>query len=292
MTKGRYLSAFRKEFKIDKKADLGSVAVAVESIYTAAQVAVEFLEDIDPNDNKSGFRIHVLLNLIGRVIEHAKAMLVALATGSPASAEALSRIVVEGSVNVMYLATVGNPGTLIHFFRSWLNEHDKKLEEWMQINQLAGTAEVLAMIVERRQLIDHLKNFVLENEIQCEIDMSTSVKWPKSLFKRFEALHREKDYYTSYHRLSGASHLTGEDTLTWLLSINMTDEMRHKMGIEAWGYSIMMTRISCTFFVDAVIACVQSYGRTGNHDLRGCNAALERAVHEIAREAGVPMQKK
>lgn len=285
-----YVPAFRKAFKIDQKADLRNVAVAVESIYAADRIATSFLGDIDPKDNSAGFRIHVLLNLLGRVFEHAQAMLVSLSTGSPASAEALGRIVVEGSVNVMYLANLGDSGTLIQFFRSWLGEHERKLTEWQQREQAEEQAAVvLAMIGERRQLVTALQEFVSQNEIQCEIDTSASAEWPKLLFKRFEALERETDYYTSYHRLSGASHITGEDTLTWLMSLNMPDEMRQRLGKEAWGYSIMMTRISSTFFVDAVTACVISHGRSKNDDLLYCKHALEKAVHEIACEAGVPM---
>lgn len=285
-----YVSAFRRAFKIDHEADLRNVAVAVDSIYAADRIATSFLGDIDPINNSAGFRIHVLLNLLGRVFEHAQAMLVSLGTGSPASAEALGRIVVEGSVNIMYLATLGDSGTLIQFFRLWLVEHERKLAEWQQRVQAEEHATaVLAMIEERRQLVTSLQEFVSQNELECAIESSASAAWPKSLYKRFEALQRETDYYTSYHRLSGVSHMTGEDTLTWLMSLNVPHEMRQRLGKEAWGYSIMMTRISSTFYVDAVAACVISYGRSVNDDLLGCKHALERAVHEIAREAGVPM---
>jgi len=287
-----FVPAFRKAFKVDKKADLRNVSVAVDAIYTANEIAFSYLGDIDPKDNSTGFRIHTLLNLLGRIFDHAQAMLVSLSTGSPASAEALARIVVEGSVNVMYLATLGDSGTLIQFFRSWLSEHDRKLAEWQQKVQAERYAELVSpMIEERRHLVAELQELLSQNESQCGIDMSASrAEWPKSLFKRFEALGRESDYYTSYHRLSGASHITGEDTLTWLMALNMPDDLRHRVGKEAWGYSIMMSRISSTFFVDAVAACVISYGRSLNDDLLDCRLALEKSVHEIAREAGVPFQ--
>lgn len=286
-----HVPAFRKTFKIDKKADLRNVSVAVDAIYTANEIAFSYLGDIEPKDNNAGFRIHSLLNLLGRIFEHAQAMLVSLSTGSPASSEALARIVVEGSINVMYLATFGDSGTLIQFFRSWLGEHDRKLTEWQQkIQGEEHAAKVSTMIDARRQLVTALQEFVSQNEIQCGINVSgSSAEWPKSLFKRFEALGRETDYYTSYHRLSGASHITGEDTLTWLMSLSMPDELRHRVGKEAWGYSIMMTRISSSFFVDAVAASVISHGRPLNDDLLECKRALEKAVHEIAQEAGVPL---
>ncbi len=286
-----YVPVFRKTFKIHQKADLSNVAVVVDAIYKANEVAFSYLGDIDPKDNNTGFRIHALLNLLGRIFEHTQAMLVSLSTGSPASAEALARIVVEGSVNVMYLATLGDSGTLIQFFRSWLGEHDRKLTDWKQeIQGEEYATRVSAMIEERRQLVTALQGFVRQNEIECGINTSaSSAEWPKSIFKRFEALGRETDYYESYHRLSGASHITAEDTITWLISLNMPDELRHRVGKEACAYSTMMVRLSSTFFVDAVAACVISFGRSTNDDLLECKRALGKAVNEIAREAGVPL---
>lgn len=288
-----YVPKFRKTFKIDSKANLQEVAVAIDAIYKADRVATDFLGDIDPKNSSDGFRIHSLLNLLARIFEHAQAMLVAVSTGSPASAEALARIVVEGSMNVMYLATLGDSGTLIQFFRVWISEHDRKLSEWRQKIQMdKGVDEISTMIEDRRQVVTTLENFLQKVEKQCLIGQSVSeAEWPKSLFKRFEALGRETDYYESYHRLSGASHITGEDTLTWLLSQQMPIETRNKLGAEAWAYSTMMTRIASMFFIDAVAACAIAYKRLNNDDLRECKNTLAMAVNKIARKAGVPLQK-
>lgn len=286
-----YVPKFRKTFKIDQKANLRDVSVAVDAIYKADKIATEYLGSMDPDDNDTGFRIYSLLNLLGRVFEHAQAMLVSIATGSPASAEALARIVVEGSINIMYLATLGDSAMLIRFFRSWLGEHDRKLSEWkIKIEGTESRKSVSGMIEARRQVIVALNNYLLQVETQCSIDTSASnAEWPKALFKRFEALGRETDYYESYHRLSGASHITGEDTIIWLMSLSMPSEIRHKLGKEAWAYSILMTRISSIFFVDAVAACVISYGRANNNDLLGSKKSLGEAVHKIAGAAGVPI---
>lgn len=286
----KYVRKFRKAFKIDQKADLSEIVVAVDAIYTADEIVNEYLGNIDCKDSDTGLRIHTLLNLLGRVFEHAQAMLVSISTGSPASSEALARIVVEGSVNVMYLATLGDSSTLMLFFRTWLEEHDRKLSEWKQkIQGKEYATKVSAMIEERRQVVTTLGDYVNQIETQCSIDTSVAKPdWPKSLFKRFEALGRETDYYECYHRLSGASHITGEDTLTWLICLEMSNEQRHRMAAEAWAYSVMMTRIASTFFVEAVASCVISYGRLNNEDLRECTHALAEAVHGVARDAGVP----
>jgi hypothetical protein len=286
-----HVPQFRKAFKIDQKADLSNAAVAINVVYEADEIAISYLGEIDPKDQSAGFRIHALLNLLGRVFEHTQAMLVAVATGSPASAEALARIVVEGSVNVMYLAAHGNSATLIRFFRAWLGEHDRKLTEWREKIQGEQYANrVSQMIEDRRQVVVGLEAYLNQVEIQCAIDPAApGAEWPKAIFKRFAALGRETDYYESYHRLSGASHLTGEDTLTWLISLDMPNELRQRLGKEAWAYSVMMTRIASMFFVDAVAACVISYGRESNEDLLNCKCSLGKAVDSIAREAGVPL---
>lgn len=283
-----YLSTFRKSFRLDPKADLRDVAIAVEAIYQANEAAMSYLGEIDPQENSTGFRIHSLLNLLGRIFEHAQAMLVALATGSPASSEALARIVVEGSVNVAYLAAKGNAATLIRFFRAWLREHARKLSEWKaEIANEPYGARVTSMIEERQQLVVGLMTYLDQVEEDCSLKNVQDVPdWPNSLFKRFEALGRQTDYYESYHRLSGSSHISGEDTLTWL-ALDLPQEWRRQLAVEAWAYSTMMTRIACTFFIDAVASSVIAYGRLENSDLHVCKDSLAKAVAEIAKQAGV-----
>ena len=116
-----HIQAFRKQFRLHPELDLGPVQLAVEAIYDAQAIGFEFLSEVEPATTKDGFRIHALLNLMSRIYEHAQAMLVALATGSPASCEALGRTVVEGAVNLMYLAALGDASTLIAFLDSWVH---------------------------------------------------------------------------------------------------------------------------------------------------------------------------
>lgn len=286
-----HLQKFRKTFKIDKHADLRNVSVAVEAVYQAQAIAFDYLTETTPKDNAEGFRIHSFINLLSRIYEHSLAMLVAIATGSPASAEALGRIVVEGSINLMFMAERGNAATLINFFSSWLNEHNRKLSDWKQAIQTEPYADVVVKMIEsRRSVIDILRQYLDGAQHHCEIDLSLSNgEWPKSILQRFTALGRETDYYTSYHRLSGASHITGEDTLSWLISLEMDDTQKQQMGREAWANSIMMSRIATLFYLDAVISCVRSVHRPDNKDLELCKVSLESAVREIAKDAGVPL---
>lgn len=286
-----HVTTFRKAFKIDKGANLAGVAVAVDAIYDAQEFAFAGLGEIEPSMQSDGFRIHSLLNLLSRTFEHAQAMLVALATGSPASAEALGRIVIEGSVNISCLAMKGDAGTLVRFFRDWLGEHERKLVEWRGRTEagLDGEMNIHAMIEERRELLRGMEDYLARVEAQCAISTDTSPDWPKQILRRFQAIGRETDYYTSYHRLSGASHLTGEDTLTFLMTLDVPDNLRQQVGREAWAYSTMMTRIASVFFVDTVVACCEAYSLPIGDKMTRHRSALVNAVKAVAEEAGVPL---
>jgi len=285
-----HLHTFRRQFRLDPELDLGTVQLAVKAIYEAQAVGFEFLSQIEPPTPKDGFRIHAFLNLMSRIYEHAQAMLVALATGSPASCEALGRTVVEGAVNLMYLATVGDASTLVAFLDSWVQEHNKKLGEWNRRIQDSEHAESVGrMIAERKELVNGYVKYLSLVQTQCQIDEARgSYAWPSTLLKRFELLRRQTDYYESYHRLSGASHITGEDTLNFLMALSVDDERGQRLGAEAWAYSTMMSRLVCMFFVEAIAACVIAYGRSDNEDLQTLRRRLVSGVRELAEAAGVP----
>lgn len=285
-----HLSTFRRQFKLDPKADLRNVQIAVEAVYEAQAIGYAFLSEVDPPSAKHGFRIHAFLNLMSRIYEQAQAMLVALATGSAASSEALGRIVVEGSINLMYLATLGNASTLVAFLESWVQEHNKKLIEWeKRIRQGVDASAVQNMIAARQEAMGSYGQYLGIIKDQCGIETALGLYvWPTTMLKRFEALGKESDYFESYHRLSGSSHITGEDTLNLLMALSVGEEHAQEMAAEAWAYSTMMSRLVCTFYVEAVAACVIAYGRTGNEDLSKLRQALAKGVHDIAKAAGVP----
>ena len=287
----KHLIAFRKRFQLAPKADLSSISVAVESTQESFNIGNAYFSELTFSIEAEDFKFQVLCNLIGRVFEHVQGMLVAMATGSPASAEALGRTVVEGSINIIYLALRGSPNTALHFLRTWVAEHHRRLNEWEDFIKMdEGSEDVLTMIASRRSVTDLYQSVTTSIEEQCNLaSPEKHDQWPSKLSDRFNAVGRKTDYFESYHRLSGASHLTGEDTLHFLIAANSKPSDALKFSKEAWAYSIMMTRISSIFFVDAVEAVLVSQGRTKNVDLDEIRKQLEKSVHEIARSAGVPL---
>ncbi|KWB50533.1 hypothetical protein WL36_06415 [Burkholderia ubonensis] len=260
----------------------------IEAIYDAQGEAYAAIWGIDWGTPAVGFRAQTLFNLLSRTYEHAQAMLVASVTGSPASSEVLGRTVIEGAINVTYLAAKGNSGMLLNFLHSWVSEHNRKLTDWRQLVADRAPPEVLDRIDIRQDLLGSLTTYLEGAEAHCGLAAErSSSPWPKQLLKRFQALGREEAYFECYHRLSGACHLTGEDTIHYLMFQDMPQEAQVRMGREAWAYSRMMTMFSSLFFLDATKACAQAFDGT-IPSLEAHRTRIVQEIVKIAPAAGVP----
>lgn len=286
--KSNSVATFRKTFKFDKTVNLSETAPLIEAIYDAQGEAYAAVFDSDWVTAAVGFRAQTLFNLLSRTYEHAQAMLVASVTGSPSSSEVLGRTVIEGAVNIIYLASKGNSGMLLNFLHSWVLEHNKKLTDWRQLIAERASPEVLDRIDTRRSLLCPLTAYLDGAEAHCGLSAErASSPWPKQLLQRFQALGREEEYFECYHRLSGACHLTGEDTISYLMSQEMDQNLQVRLAKEAWAYSTMMTMFSCLFFLDAAEACAEAFGGA----IPSSHRHRARIVQEIVRigpAAGVP----
>lgn len=286
-----HTDAFRRRFRLSDAAELGPVAIAIAATSHSYETAYAYLGNFDAALPSDGMRIHSFMNLLSRIEEQLQGMLVAIVTGSPTGAETLGRTVVEGSINLMYLSAMGDTGTLITYFRSWLNEHRRKLTEWKtKIATQPYANEVSAMIAIRQDTVNDLADALqtMESSWYAPVPGQTPLSWPKAIYARFEALGRETDYYEAYHRLSGSSHLSGEDTLLWLVTLLCVPDKMQRLAEEAVAYSLMMAYVASVFFVDACRACVMAYGRQDSADLMSWRAELEIEVGKLGPAAGVP----
>jgi len=284
-----HVSEFRKAFKIDKKTDLSGLVVMIDAIYNAMEFGHNAMWKPDWPTPEVGFRVQSLTNLLARTFEHAQAMVVATATGSPASSEVLGRTVIEASVNVMYLVEKGDGGTLLNFMHTWLAEHTKKLTDWRShIEQTSPSSDLVGRIDSRKDMLDSLRDYLAGVEIHCDLQAArANSPWPKQLLQRFQALGLDDEYFEYYHRLSGACHLTSEDTISYLISLEESDEFKVRLAKEAWAYSKMMTMFACLFFVNAASACARVFGESSS-SLNDDRMKLVRQIMDMAPAAGVP----
>lgn len=289
-----YLRKFRKNHNIDKSANLSNIKVAVASVSEAYQIAWDHIAYIDNKTEKDGFVVHTHLNLIVRVFEQAEGMLACIANNCFPSSEALGRVVTEGSINLMYISVIGDEKAIVAFFTSWIEGHKRKLGEWKSNIQGKSHAQELCIKIDiRLSMVKEFENYVdlVVNNLTLKKEELKSY-WPKSLYRRFEALQLEDIYYTSYHRLSGASHITAEDTISWMISLQKSDDFKKCLSKTARAYSIMMSRISCIVFVKAVGACCMAHGLKDQSIIDRLDKItnnLAESASKISKEAGVPV---
>jgi len=293
MKKTKYISEFIKQHNISNSANLKSISVSVECIREANELAFNHIAYIDNKTEEEGFVVHTHINLIGRLLEQAEGMLACIATNSPTSSEVLGRVVVEGSINLMFMSLKGNEKTILAFMKTWTNEHLRKLNEWKEkIKEKEYGVRVGKQIDARIEVVNMyelyvdtlIKNFSADESVFKNI-------WPKSLYKRFEAIEKEEAYYENYHRLSGSAHITAEDTLIFLMSLSMDDDQKVKLAEEAWAYSIMMSQLSSIIFIDALITCCIRHGLYEGPEfdrLLELKKNLSKEVEVISNAAGVP----
>lgn len=291
----KHISDFRKKKGLDKKLNLSTIQVALECAAEANNLGYNYIAHIDNKTEKDGFIVHTHLNLIGRIYEQIEGMLTCVATQSYTSAEALARVVQEASINLMYMAMKGDERTITAFMAKWHDEHIRKLNEWKkEIADREYSDQVIPLIDGRISAIGHYSKYIeLAKSTFSVEEKEYNDLWWNSLFKRFDALGKAGDYFTIYHRLSGSSHMTAEDTISHMMTLQYPIEARQLIAFEACSYSVMMTRIVTSSFINAVAFCCIRHGLTDEESLNKFTELkdkLGQAVKEISKDAGIPSE--
>jgi len=290
-----HISEFRKKKGLDKTLDLSIIQVALECAAEANEIGYDYIANIDNKTEKDGFIVHTHLNLIARIYEQIEGMLTCVATQSYTSAEALARVVQEASINLMYMAIKGDERTITAFMAKWHDEHIRKLNDWKkEIANKDYSDQVTPLINGRISAIQHYSEYIELAKSNFSVnEKEYSDLWWKSLFKRFDALGKADDYFSIYHRLSGSSHLTAEDTISHMMTLQLPREARQLLAFEACSYSVMMSRIVINSFIDAVAYCCIRQNLTEEDSLNkfiDLKNKLGNAIQEISKDAGTPSE--
>jgi hypothetical protein len=114
--------------------------------------AAAFGDAPEPKDT-SGMILCALENLSNRLYEQAAGMLVCLGTGLAAAAETVARTAIEGAFNLQFIVSQNHEARLFAFFYQYLKEHDRKLQEWKNLEssgfQTPEQAVILRAISDR-----------------------------------------------------------------------------------------------------------------------------------------------
>jgi hypothetical protein len=276
---------------------------AIAALETAHRIFGLAFEQTPLPKSTTGVGLRALENLSDRIYEQAVGMLVCLGTGSAAAAETIARTVIEGAFNLQFIVSQNYEHRLFAYFYQYLQEHERKLDEWQRdVNARAGRESerdpVLSAIKDHRQTLRGMVSFVesLIQGLALGKPNELSKHWPNSLFKRCEQIDHSADYLTSYHRLSASSHINAEETIRWLLgyyysAMDQNSEFRNRLAVETLCYSAMMTRIAVRHYIEATAATCLALNTKIDKDLiRKISSDLVSSIELIASDAGCPKQ--
>ncbi|MEZ8137622.1 DUF5677 domain-containing protein [Vibrio splendidus] len=288
-----YLSEFRKRRGFDKKHALIDIQVALETAAEAFEVASQLNASVSTNCEKEALIRNTHYVLLNRTYQHIEGMLTCVASGAFSSSEALGRVVNESSINLMFMVLKGDERTITAHFARWYKEHTDQLSKWKDYLKGKEHEEKVSQLIDSRiRTLEICKQYTESlRETYSVEEKELNNLWYNSIQKRFLELGRFEEYVEVYHRLSGASHVTAEDTILSVLSLGLPEGFHKLKDHELNSYSIMMSRVVIRTFLDATVCfCVRNGldNETQFERFLQLRSAIDRSVKEIASDAGVP----
>ncbi|MBK1719316.1 DUF5677 domain-containing protein [Thiocystis violacea] len=284
------ISQFCAAHSLDASGDYSNIVIPLSATTECHDLVSRVLCDAIGDSPKQNVLAIAYGNIVGRIHEHAEAMLVCIATNAYASAEVLARTVLESSVNLSFKVKHDLEAPLIAYFKRWLSSHRQTLTDWKKHETQLGDPDGTKRIVEARlEWLANLETFLDSLIKELSLDNGASPHlWPRKIFKRFEDVGQQSTYYTSYHRLSSASHALAEDTLLYLQAFTRSDaKALQELGVVAISYSVMMSYIATISVTQAFESLAQFYQPNLE---RNCfhmhRTQLENEISSIAAAAG------
>jgi len=286
------LSNFIKYHTLSSSAKIDRIDVAISTFQPFYETVMDYIRSYDPPSKRDELLVAVYSNMIGRLHEHISGMFVCLATKNAPSAEALARTVLEVSVNLLFMLQNDREKAFLGYCDAWFTSHERQLNQWLEYEVKSNEkTDNISKIKSRMEMLEHQK--IIIDQLVSTLNMNRAKNYrdvyPKSLFKRFESLGKEDEYFTSYHRLSNSSHLLAEDTISWLLGIMHGDrENLFEMGREAMAYSQMMSLIVLVTAIEAIGVFAIAHNFLDCAALvQECRSKLITEVENLSSHAGV-----
>jgi len=159
--------------------------------------------------------------MILRGFAHADAGFMCLAAGSVATAEVVSRVVLESALNVLYILERDRVGRLYDYLASYVAQERSELAKWEAL--LGGMPDEEAAV--HRKEIEQKEPAVSQQEsITQQFARDAGItraaqSWPK-IADRFRAVGDEVDYRVLYAAMCSQTHNDAEDLFnTFVLGV-------------------------------------------------------------------------
>ena len=205
--------------------------------------------------------------MILRGFAHADAGFVCLATESAATAEVVSRVILESALNVLYILQQDRVGRLFDYLAGYVRQERSELTKWKAL--LGGMMEQEAAV--HRQEIEQKETAITQQEFitqQFAHDAGITrapQPWPK-IADRFRAVGDEVDYRVLYAAMCSQTHNDAEDlfntfvlgALAHLRPGQIAQELKTRQKAEnAFFARLLMYRS-----LEYLFLCVEHYGES------------------------------
>lgn len=173
------------------------------------------------SENQNDQSAALLGKCIYRLEDHIKALVTIHTRNFYGAAEALSRVIVEASINICFLCLGDRMDRFNQYFAGYIQSERKQNRQWRECcSGLNDRARALqeTQITKKDDALNYLEGFLIS--IYQEIGKTpynSAAQWP-SAFDRFAALQKQIDYRTTYAAMSSQIHNDAEDLLNEYLT--------------------------------------------------------------------------
>lgn len=229
----------------------------------------------------------LLYAALERVFEHAEASVIALGTGSFATAEVIARVTVEAAINVRYILK-GHPfERLLDYFSDYIKSEREKVDKWQNILRTLDEDErkiSLDKILQKTAALDGYEEKLRQvaEKIHPPVDGQPVIyqpqRWPNA-FDRFVAVGDAHAYRTVYSALSSQVHNVAEDLLNrFILEVHKDANLIQAQLDGNEKFARMATYNAITMALEAARTFAQHMGlQNADEELASGEAEMETA---------------
>lgn len=176
-----------------------------------------------------------------------RSILLSIKDSNYSSVEALSRVSIEYSVNLIYIQEIEDDTKAKQFFGNYLKARKTKLYKWNKFNiENSLDSSFTQQQISELELIEKVMN---------ESFNFSAFKWPNAR-ERFKLCRLELEYLTLFSSASDSVHSGSEDNFNYLQSLVIGDkelkkEIQKFNRLQEMSFAVYMSLSSLRFLLQA-----------------------------------------
>jgi len=284
------INEYEDFYQINFRKNWENAEVCIVALTNLRKELEQTLSNLSESDFEKYPSIGIIYQLTERVFEHIMGGISCISTKNHASSEVLSRTAIEASVNIIFMLTDSTDNKVCAWLTKHITEDLQHIIEWEESLDQNNSHELdihLPRITVRKELNTFKTEFVetLISEIASVIDIDQSYRWPSKILKKFKDIGEEIIYHTVYTRLSAQTHLTAEDTISYMVAkIYSNEENQAKMGLETIAFSEFMLIYSIVFYGKIAEKFCQKYADQSIETIKSNINDLEKIMIGIGEQ--------